>query len=354
MKRNALPALTFLLLSALAWGADNPCQKTCQQQCQPWAGIYPTVLTPWTCGCEGVDTVALEAQLRYQMQANIHGVLLLGSLGEGLYASELERQQVITTAVNTIQGKLPIVVGIHTGDLACALLQLQQAKQLGAQAVLVKYTGPARTRFCDILHFYHALADTNLLPVFYYHIPGSVDRPLKPQEVVQVVSHPNIVGIKESTLDLREVEAHVRGLQCQGKTFLSGTALNMTQFRGVGGHGAMCPEAAILPCDTVTAYQLAYDIGDRRAARQQQRDLFVLAPLLKGGIISQGGARSFTMFSQDLKLPMKLGADTSQARLKATLNCLGVPMQATVKPCLPALSKWDQHLVNQAVRKLSR
>lgn len=353
MNRYLNPAIAMFILTSLTLQADEQ-RARCQCAQPPWAGIYPTVLTPWLCGGQGVDTAALTAQLRYQMQASIHGVLLLGSLGEGMYASDQERQQVITTAVNEIQGKLPIIVGIHQADVGCALLQLQQAKQLGAQAVLVKYTGAARTPFCDILQFYHTLADTHLLPVFYYHIPGSVDRPLKPHEVVRVVSHPNIVGIKESTLNLRDVEAHVRGLACQGKVFLSGTALNMTQFRAVGGHGAMCPEAAILPCETVSAYQLSYEVGERRMARQHQRDLFVLATLLKGGLISEGGARSFTMLTQDLKFPMKLGADTGQARLKAMLNCLGVPMESTVKPCLPSLSAWDRHLVKHAASQLSR
>src|SRR4029077_19622469 len=105
-----------------------------------------------------------------------------------------------------------------------------------------------------------------------------------------VLSLPNVVGAKESTLDLKEVQAHINGVAGQGKVFLSGTALNLTQFRGIGGHGAMCPEAALLPLDAVAAYENAYEVGDRKSARRQQRDLFVLAPLLKGGLITENGA----------------------------------------------------------------
>jgi dihydrodipicolinate synthase/N-acetylneuraminate lyase len=324
---------------------QSPCCTT------PWAGIYPTVLTPWMCGCEGVDTQALCCQIQHQLSGCVHGFLVLGTLGEGMYASESERAQVISTAVACAQGK-PVIVGIHACDYGVALQQLKQAKQLGAKAVLVKYTGPARTPFCEVLGFFHALADAGELPLFYYHIPGSVDRKLTVDEVVQVLSHPNIVGVKESVLDLREVQAHVRGVCGQGKTFLSGTALNLTQFKAVGGHGAMCPEAAILPGDTVAAYSTAYDVGDRRGARQQQRDLFVLAPVLKGGVITAGGARTFTMAAQDLKLPQQLGRDQSQARLKALLNERGVAMSAAVKAPLPQLTSWDRHLVRVAARKL--
>ena len=122
--------------------------------CKPcWAGIYPTVLTPWNCGGCGVDTQALAAEIRYQLAGGVHGLLLLGTLGEGMYASEDERAQVITTAVAETKGGVPLVVGIHQGDVQCALQQLHQAKQLGAQAVLVKYTGPARIHFCEVLGF---------------------------------------------------------------------------------------------------------------------------------------------------------------------------------------------------------
>jgi len=332
-----------------------PAKASCSPGCKPaWAGIYPTVLTPWLCGGCGVDIQALDQEIRYQLFGGVNGLLVLGTLGEGMYANDSERTQVISTAVATTKGKVPVIVGIHSGDAQCALQQLHQAKALGASAVLVKFTGPAHTPFCEVLGYYEALSSAGELPIFYYHIPGSVDRKLKPCEVIQVLSLPNVVGAKESTLDLKEVQAHINGVAGQGKVFLSGTALNLTQFRGIGGHGAMCPEAALLPMDAVAAYETAYEVGDRKSARRQQRDLFVLAPLLKGGLITENGARMITMTSQDLKLPQRLGRDSSQARLKGALNLLGVSMNSTVKPELPGLSAWDRHLVTSTVRKIEQ
>jgi len=338
----------------------DPGQKTVSLSppvscCKPcWGGIYPTVLTPWNCNGCGVDTSALAAEINYQLCGGVHGLLLLGTLGEGMYADEQERTAVISTAVATVAGKVPVVVGIHTGDLQCALHQLRQAKALGAQAVLVKYLGPKCSPFPEVLGFYHTLASAGELPVFYYHYPAGVDRQLSPAEVVQILSLDNVVGVKESTLDLREVETHMAGVCGMGKIFLSGTALNLTQFQKIGGHGAMSPEAVLLPGDTVAAYQTAYGLGDRRAARAQQRDLFILAPLLKGGLITERGARAITMTAQDLKLPQRIGRDESQARLKAALNQLGVPMTTTVKTPLPGLSAWDEHLVHSTIKKIQR
>jgi len=281
-------------------------------------------------------------------------VLVLGTLGEGMYASEEERAQVISTAVAQCAGRVPVVVGIHHGEVHAAMKQLRQAKALGAQAVLVKYLGAPCASFKEVHDFFEKLASAHELPIFYYHHPSDMQRQLSTDEVVQVLSLENVVGAKESTLDLKEVRAHINGVAGQGKVFLSGTALNLTQFQKIGGSGVMCPEAAILPSDTVAAYETAYGVSNRHAARSQQRDLFVLAPLLKGGFITERSARMITMTAQDLKLPQQIGPDESQARLKAALNQLGVPMSAAVREPLPQLSRWDEHIVRTTVKKIQK
>ncbi|HMO35663.1 MAG TPA: hypothetical protein PKA06_06445, partial [Gemmatales bacterium] len=78
------------------------------------------------------------------------------------------------------------------------------------------------------------------------------------------------------------------------------------------------------------------------------------APLLQGGLITERGARAVTMLTQDTKIPLRLGADTGQARLKATLQGMGIPISPSVKPPLPTLSSWDRLLVRQVLRKLER
>src|SRR5205085_6490217 len=126
-----------------------------------------------------------------------------------------------------------------------------------------------------------ALSDCGGLPILYYHYPSDTHLKLSPAEVADIVKLPNVIGAKISTLDLREFEAIAAHTKCCGKVYLTGTALNLTQFMDAGGNGAMCPEAVLLPAKTVCVFRLWCD-GQHDAARDAQKELFVLSPVLRG------------------------------------------------------------------------
>jgi 4-hydroxy-tetrahydrodipicolinate synthase len=349
MMRPLWAALFGIAVAAGALlGATKPAD--CCACSRPWAGVYPTVLTPWN--CDGtVDQASLEAQLRHEIAGGVHGVLMLGSLGEGERASADARAQVLAVTARTVKDCVPFVVGIHTCDLDCARQQVLQAKEAGAAAVLVKYKGCPHASGCQVLAFYRALSDDGVLPIFYYHYPTDTDLKLSPAQIAAIVKLPNVAGAKISTLDLREFEAIAAQTKGCGKVYFSGTALNLTQFMDAGGHGAMCPEAVLLPAKSVCVYKLWCD-GRHDAARAAQEELFVLSPVLRGGFTTENVARKKVMKSQDWNIRLPMQDYQPQARLKATLNCLGVPTTPKVSCPLPGLSDRDQRLVEQVCGKI--
>jgi dihydrodipicolinate synthase/N-acetylneuraminate lyase len=174
---------------------------------------------------------------------------------------------------------------------------------------------------------------------------------LSPAEIANIIKLPNVIGAKISTLDLREFEAIARHTNGCVKVYFSGTALNLTQFLEAGGHGAMCPEAVLLPAKSECVFRLWCD-GRHDAAREAQKDLFVLSPVLRGGHTTEGTARKKVMFTQDHELRLRMQDYEPQARLKATLNCLGVPTSSKVSCPLPGLTKHDERLVEQVCGRI--
>jgi dihydrodipicolinate synthase/N-acetylneuraminate lyase len=125
----------------------------------------------------------------------------------------------------------------------------------------------------------------------------------------------------------------------------------LTQVLDLGGQGAMCAEAVLLPGPTVQAYA-AYREGRHDEARALQGELFALVPILRDRGTSPALARAVFMAAADHHLPMPLGHDHPEARLKAALNCLGVPTSPRVKCPLPPLTAKDQRRVARAVKEV--
>src|SRR5262249_5756451 len=124
MSRSRLA--TAILLTGLLCALEGcmglphpPCAPAPEPGC--WGGIYPLVMTPF---CEnGVDILSLERQIRHELSGGVQGLLVLGTFGEGQYVTPAERVQVISTAVRVAAGSVPVVAGIHSGDLADARAQ---------------------------------------------------------------------------------------------------------------------------------------------------------------------------------------------------------------------------------------
>lgn len=349
--------LFVVLMAAAALvpaNVPNLCGSEGCSSCEPphpLSGIYPTILIPWTCSCE-VDEAALEAQLRHTIAGGVQGVLILGSIGEGEQASPIARAQMLAATSRVVGGTVPIIVGIHTCDSSVALTQMHEAKAAGATAVLVKFKGCPKACGTQVLDFFQQLAGAGVLPILYYHYPSDTGLKLTPCEIGRIVQLPGVVGAKISTFDLREF----RGIRACGgpdRVYLAGSALMLTQFLEAGGNGAMCPEAVLLPERAVCAFQ-KWQHGCRSQARQVQKEIFVVAPLLVKGPSTEFAARSRVMLTQDFELPMYVRDSEPQARLKATLNGIGVPTSSRVSCGLTPLRRIDQPVVDIVAAKIRR
>lgn len=316
-----------------------------------WAGIYPTVITPFRDCSGGIDRRSLELQLARALQGGVHGLLVLGTLGEGQYVTMEEREEVIAIAVRMACARVPVVVGVHTCDLETARIQVLQARRLGARAVLVKYLGRPHASLEVVCGFYAELSALNILPIFYYHFPAQTELDFPPRALVRILALPGVVGIKESILDLREIKRHIRLCRGMDKVFFTSTALNLTQFLEIGGQGAMCPEAVLLPEPTVRAYE-AYTNGRPEEARALQGELFQVAPILRLKPIHPTLMRVLMMTAEDLKIGIPMSQDQPQAQMKAALNYLGVPTHPWVKCPLPQLTADDDACVQATVCRL--
>jgi len=126
-------------------------------------GVCVISLTPFQSDGE-LDLPSLRKLLEFYLQAGVHGVTLLGIMGEANRLTERERAEVITTAVATIAGRVPITVGCSAAGTYQAQAFVQQAVQLGADAVMV--APPNQTRNLDlVLEHYERIGASCAVPL---------------------------------------------------------------------------------------------------------------------------------------------------------------------------------------------
>jgi dihydrodipicolinate synthase/N-acetylneuraminate lyase len=134
---------------------------------------------------------------------------VLGSTGEAVMLSDDESREVLKTASQAALAEKVLIAGIARESVAETLRLAEFAAAHHYDAVLVRtphYYGP-QMRPAEMLNFYRMVADQSALPVVLYSIPKFTHYELAVELVAELASHPNIVGLKDSSGNVERLAA---------------------------------------------------------------------------------------------------------------------------------------------------
>ena len=104
---------------------------------------------------------------------------------------------------------------------------------------------------------YRTVADASPIPVILYSVPANTGLDLPLQTVVNLASHPNIIGIKDSGGDITKIASMVHLTADQDFQVIAGSAGFLLPAMTVGAVGGICALANVLPapvCKLVTLF----------------------------------------------------------------------------------------------------
>ncbi|MBP1468739.1 dihydrodipicolinate synthase family protein [Candidatus Chloroploca sp. M-50] len=166
-------------------------------------GIISAMLTPFISEVGPVDYEWLPGYMRFLETGGLHGVLALGTTGEGPSMSVAERERVLDLILDH-RGALAVIAGTGCVALTETIALSNYALDRGADAVLVMppfyIKGPTEA---GIVEYYRALCDA--LPadgrLMLYNIPQVTGVPITPPIIDQLLeSHgTKIYGLKDSS-----------------------------------------------------------------------------------------------------------------------------------------------------------
>lgn len=169
-----------------------------------WRGVFPAVTTQFSAD-HAVDIAATLRHLDVMIDAGVHGVILLGTVGENCSLEFEEKLGLLRAAVAHVAGRVPLLTGVAecATSLACRFAEESEATGVDGLMVLpamVYKSDPRET----IAHF-RAVASASELPVLCYNNPVSYGVDITPEMFAELADEPKFVAIKESSENCRRI-----------------------------------------------------------------------------------------------------------------------------------------------------
>lgn len=248
-------------------------------------GVIGPVVTTFDPESGDIAPVAFRANLRAHIETGLTGVALAGSTGEAALLEEGERRQLIELARSVIPDDRWLLVGVGGESTRQVVRRASEAAERGADGVLVvapHYYTSAMTSEALRAH-YLRVADESPIPVLLYNIPKYTHFSLDAGLVHELAKHERIVGIKDSTGDLKLLAQYL-GAQSDAFTVLTGHGGSLYAALEMGARGGILAVALFAGALAVEVYA-AFRRGDLpRAGRAQEK----LMPVAKGIVAELG------------------------------------------------------------------
>ncbi len=169
-----------------------------------WQGVYPAATTQFKRD-ESLDLDGTLRHLEQMIKAGIHGLVMLGTVGENCSLEYDEKLAVLQATVAHVGGRIPVLTGVaeYTTALACRFAADAEKAGVDGLMVLPAMVYPADAREANV-HF-RAVARASSLPVMIYNNPVSYKVDIKPDEFADLADVETIVAIKESSEDCRRI-----------------------------------------------------------------------------------------------------------------------------------------------------
>lgn len=200
-------------------------------------GSIPPVVTPIRDG--EVDYEAYAGLVEYQVAEGSHGVLVNGTSAEPSTLTISERNRLVDIAMETVNGRVPVVAATGSQSLAESEVLTQHATKAGVDAVLVVTPYYIKPPQRGLVEYYLKLAGHHDMPWMIYHIPGrtAINVTLDTMKELREKSS-SFIGMKHAVNDLGFVTECFEALGNDFKVFVGLEELSFPMMT-IGACGLM-------------------------------------------------------------------------------------------------------------------
>lgn len=233
-------------------------------------GIIVAMVTPFDEN-QKIDFQATKQLVNKLIADGVYGLFILGTNGEFHLLNNQEKVEFAKCVIDETRKRVPVYVGTGGNSTAEVIELSKQMEALGADALSVitpYFLVPSQE---ELICHYKAVAAAVKIPIVLYNIPKNTGINIAIETVAELAKVENIIGIKDSSGNIDNIEGYINAAKDQEFAVLSGSDSLILKALKVGAKGAIAATANLLTKNDVAIYENFINNKMEEAEVAQQR-----------------------------------------------------------------------------------
>jgi 4-hydroxy-tetrahydrodipicolinate synthase len=233
-----------------------------------WSGVFPAATTQFDSNLN-LDLAATRGVQQALVRDGVHGMVLLGTVGENNSLSGEEKRAVLRTAVEAVKGKVPLLCGVSELTTPNAVTYARDAERIGVDGLMVLPAMVYVPSAAELAHHFRAVAQATSLPIMLYNNPPAYRVNIELATLEALAAESNIVALKESAPDPRRFTDLINAF---GERFVLFAGLDDVAFESLalGAKGWVSGLTNAFPAESLALFAAVQE-GDLKRARSIYR-----------------------------------------------------------------------------------
>ena len=169
-----------------------------------WQGVFPAAITHFHSD-QSLDLSSTLKHVDQMIDAGIHGIVMLGTVGENCSLERQEKLDVLKATVERVRGRIPVLTGVaeYTTPFACRFAT--EAKNVGVDGLMVLPAMVYKADPRETMTHFRTVAKATDLPIMVYNNPLVYGVDITPSMFVDLADVPTLQVIKESSDNPRRI-----------------------------------------------------------------------------------------------------------------------------------------------------
>jgi 4-hydroxy-tetrahydrodipicolinate synthase len=169
-----------------------------------WQGVFPAVATQFRTD-HSVDAGATVQLVSRLVESGVHGLILLGTVGENCSLDYSEKLDLLRAVVQQVQGRVPILTGVAECSTRLACRFAEDAAKLGVDGLMVLPAMVYKADVRETIAHYRAVASATDRPIMIYNNPVAYQVDLPPAALAELADNDRFAAVKESSENVRRI-----------------------------------------------------------------------------------------------------------------------------------------------------